>query len=73
MRMFHTQGCTIASLHDARTGSFQYIFSDDPTSMAAVIDPVHDFDEVAAAHIDSRRGQALELYSRSRPKCRLGA
>ena len=35
-------GMTVASLHDERTGSFQYVVVDDTTKTAAIIDPVLD-------------------------------
>lgn len=49
MHIFHTQGCTIRSLYDEATGSFQYVFSDDATAQAVIIDPVLDFDAMAGA------------------------
>ena len=42
-------GMTVASLHDERTGSFQYVVIDDTTKTAAIIDPVLDFDPRAGA------------------------
>lgn len=42
-------GMTVASLHDERTGSFQYVVVDDTTKTAAIIDPVLDFDPRAGA------------------------
>lgn len=49
MRRHEIQGCTVAVLHDEATGSFQYVFSDDATTKAVVIDPVLDFDLAAGA------------------------
>jgi len=42
-------GAEIAALHDEKTGSWQYVISDPTTRAAAIIDPVWDFDEKAAA------------------------
>ena len=42
-------GMTVASLHDERTGSFQYVVIDSTTKTAAIIDPVLDFDPRAGA------------------------
>lgn len=46
---YRHRGMTVASLHDARTGSFQYVVTDDATKAAAIIDPVLDFDPRAGA------------------------
>lgn len=48
----------IQSLHDARTGSFQYVVADPATRMAAIIDPVLDFDE-ASGSISTANADAL--------------
>ena len=46
----HTHGgAEIAAFHDAKTGSWQYVVIDPATQAAAIIDPVWDFDEKAAA------------------------
>jgi glyoxylase-like metal-dependent hydrolase (beta-lactamase superfamily II) len=42
-------GAHIAAFHDAGTGSWQYVVSDPRTRACAIIDPVWDFDERAAA------------------------
>lgn len=39
----------IAAFHDSKTGSWQYVVSDPRTRACAIIDPVWDFDEKAAA------------------------
>lgn len=49
MRHFRHGDAQVAALHDARTGSWQYVISDPATGAAAIIDPVWDFDEKAAA------------------------
>ena len=49
MKEFHHKGMTVASLHDERTGSFQYVIVDEATKIAAIIDPVLDFDPRAGA------------------------
>ncbi|WP_298745852.1 MBL fold metallo-hydrolase, partial [uncultured Brevundimonas sp.] len=49
MRHFRHGDAQVAALHDARTGSWQYVVSDPATGAAAIIDPVWDFDEKAAA------------------------
>lgn len=46
---YNHKGMTVASLHDERTGSFQYVVVDATTKIAAVIDPVLDFDPRAGA------------------------
>ena len=48
----------IHSLHDARTGSFQYVVADPATRMAAIIDPVLDFDE-ASGSVSTANADAL--------------
>ena len=49
MRTHEIEGTTVAVLYDEPTGSFQYVFSDDATAKAVVIDPVLDFDPAAGA------------------------
>jgi glyoxylase-like metal-dependent hydrolase (beta-lactamase superfamily II) len=39
----------VAALHDAATGSWQYVVSDPATRTAAIIDPVLDFDPASGA------------------------
>lgn len=46
---YNHEGMTVASLHDERTGSFQYVVIDDTTNAAAIIDPVLDFDPRSGA------------------------
>ncbi|WP_374512787.1 MBL fold metallo-hydrolase [Brevundimonas sp.] len=49
MQTFTHGGAEIAAFHDATTGSWQYVVIDPATRAAAIIDPVWDFDEKAAA------------------------
>ena len=56
---------TVASLHDERTGSFQYIVVDEASRAAAVIDPVLDFDPRAGA-TSTRNADCLLDYVRAR-------
>ncbi len=46
---YQHEGMTVASLHDKRTGSFQYIVVDVVSGSAAIIDPVLDYDPRAGA------------------------
>lgn len=58
MQHFTHGGAQIAALHDEKTGSWQYVISDPDTGAAAIIDPVWDFDEKAAA-TSTRNADAL--------------
>lgn len=49
MEYFKHGGAEIAAFHDQKTGSWQYVVVDPSTRAAAIIDPVWDFDEKAAA------------------------
>ena len=51
---YRHEGMTVASLHDERTGSFQYVVVDEATKAAAIIDPVLDFDPRAVEMLKSR-------------------
>src|SRR5579863_2105909 len=66
MKTFHINGCTVASLYDESTGSFQYVFSDDDTSVAAVIDPVLDFDECAGAIYTTNADEILDYAAQAK-------
>ncbi|MFV1919695.1 MBL fold metallo-hydrolase [Sphingomonas sp. MJ1 (PH-R8)] len=59
------QGMTVASLHDERTGSFQYVVVDEATRAAAIIDPVLDYDPKAGATSTANADRLLD-YIRSR-------
>jgi glyoxylase-like metal-dependent hydrolase (beta-lactamase superfamily II) len=58
-------GMTVASLHDERTGSFQYVVVDDATKQAAIIDPVLDYDPRAGA-TSTRNADLILDYVRSK-------
>ena len=62
---YQHKGMTVASLHDKRTGSFQYIVVDDATASAAIIDPVLDYDPRAGATSTTNADILLE-YVRSK-------
>ena len=61
MKVLEHGGARVAALHDAKTGSWQYVVSDRATGAAGVIDPVWDFDEKAAA-TSTRNADALLAY-----------
>lgn len=63
MQHFSLGGALVAALHDEKTGSWQYVISDPATGGAAIIDPVWDFDEKAAA-TSTRNADALLDYVR---------
>ncbi|WP_454883540.1 MBL fold metallo-hydrolase [Sphingomonas oryzagri] len=62
---YNHAGMTVASLHDKRTGSFQYVIVDDATKAAAIIDPVLDYDPRAGA-ISTRNADLILDYVRSK-------
>ncbi|QQV79343.1 MBL fold metallo-hydrolase (plasmid) [Sphingomonas aliaeris] len=62
---YNHDGMTVASLHDEHTGSFQYVVVDDTTKMAAIIDPVLDFDPRAGA-IATRNADLILDYVREK-------
>ena len=49
MEIFDREKAVVAAFHDKKTGSWQYVITDKATRSAAVIDPVLDYDEKAAA------------------------
>ena len=57
---YNHKGMTVASLHDERTGSFQYVVVDEATKTAAIIDPVLDFDPRAGATATDNADMILE-------------
>lgn len=61
MKVIEHGGARVAALHDAKTGSWQYVVSDPATGAAVVIDPVWDFDEKAAA-TSTRNADTLLAY-----------
>ena len=65
MQTFTHGGAEIAAFHDAKTGSWQYVVIDLATQAAAIIDPVWDFDEKAAA-TSTRNAEAILAFVRER-------
>lgn len=65
MQTFTHGGAEIAAFHDAKTGSWQYVVVDPATRAAAIIDPVLDFDETAAA-TSTRNAEAILAFVRER-------
>lgn len=61
MQIYERKDAVIGSLHDPRTGSFQYVISDRATKHAAIIDPVLDFDGKSAA-TSTRNADAIADY-----------
>ncbi|MBN9480369.1 MAG: MBL fold metallo-hydrolase [Bordetella sp.] len=61
MQIIEHGGARIGALHDPKTGSWQYVVSDPLSRKCAVIDPVWDFDEKAAA-TSTRNADAILDY-----------
>lgn len=57
------EGMTVASFHDERTGSFQYVVVDGTTKRAAIIDPVLDFDPRAGATSTTNADRILDYVA----------
>ncbi|WP_314374775.1 MBL fold metallo-hydrolase [Sphingomonas paucimobilis] len=57
------EGMTVASFHDERTGSFQYVVVDGITKRAAIIDPVLDFDPRAGATSTTNADRILDYVA----------
>ncbi|NZA26582.1 MBL fold metallo-hydrolase [Luteimonas sp. SJ-92] len=66
MKIHERPDAVVASLYDRKTGSFQYVVSDPRTRMAAVIDPVLDFDEKTAATSTGNADRLLEYIAGER-------
>lgn len=60
MDLYEREDAVVASFYDKKTGSFQYVVTDSATRSAAIIDPVLDFDEKAAATSTRNADQILE-------------
>lgn len=60
MDVYEREEASVASFYDEKTGSFQYVITDKATRSAAVIDPVLDFDEKAAATSTTNADKILE-------------
>lgn len=65
VEVYEHQDAVIASFYDKKTGSFQYVISDRGTNSAAIIDPVLDFDEKAAATSTRNADEILAYVERS--------
>lgn len=63
MKRYDRARSTVVSFYDKPTGSFQYILIDKATRAAAIVDPVLDFDEKAAA-TSTRNADAIVAYVR---------
>ena len=61
MQIFDRTKAIVASFYDKKTGSFQYVITDKATRAAAIIDPVLDFDEKAAA-TSTRNADEIARY-----------
>ena len=57
------EGMTVASFHDERTGSLQYVVVDGTTKGAAIIDPVLDFDPRAGATSTTNADRILDYVA----------
>lgn len=57
---YRHEGMTVATLHDERTGSFQYVVVDDASGSAAIIDPVLDYDPRAGATSTANADRLLD-------------
>ncbi|MDH5824118.1 MBL fold metallo-hydrolase [Luteimonas sp. RD2P54] len=66
MKIHERPDAVVASLYDEKTGSFQYVVSDPATRAAAVIDPVLDFDEKAAATATANADRLLDYIAGER-------
>lgn len=61
MEIFDREEAVVASFYDKKTGSFQYVIIDKATRSAAIVDPVLDFDEKAAA-TSTRNADEITRY-----------
>ena len=61
MEVFDREKAVVASFYDKKTGSFQYVITDKATRAAAIVDPVLDFDEKAAA-TSTRNADEIARY-----------
>lgn len=65
MKIFDFPTTTVAALWDEPTGSWQYVLIDRATNRAAIIDPVLDFDGMAAATA-TRNADAILAFVKER-------
>lgn len=61
MKIYDREKATVAAFYDKKTGSYQYVITDKATRSAAIVDPVLDFDEKAAA-TGTRNADAITAY-----------
>lgn len=61
MEIFDREKAAVAAFYDRKTGSWQYVITAKATRSAAIIDPVLDFDEKAAA-TSTRNADAIAAY-----------
>lgn len=61
MEIFDSDKAVVAAFYDKKTGSWQYVITDKATRSAAIIDPVLDFDEKAAA-TSTRNADDIAAY-----------
>ena len=61
MEIFDRDQAVVAAFYDTKTGSYQYVITDKATRSAAIIDPVLDFDEKAAA-TSTRNADEIAAY-----------
>ncbi len=63
MEIFDREKAVVAAFYDKKTGSYQYVIADKATRSAAIVDPVLDFDEKAAA-TSTRNADEIAAYVR---------
>lgn len=61
MEIYDREKAVVAAFYDKKTGSYQYVIMDKATRSAAIVDPVLDFDEKAAA-TNTRNADAIADY-----------
>ena len=61
MKIYDQKRATVAAFYDKKTGSYQYVITDKATRSAAIVDPVLDYDEKAAA-TGTRNADAIIAY-----------
>lgn len=61
MEVYDQRNALVAAFYDKKTGSYQYVITDKASRSAAIIDPVLDFDEKAAA-TNTRNADAVAKY-----------
>ncbi|MCU6455974.1 MBL fold metallo-hydrolase [Sphingomonas sp. A2-49] len=64
MEIYDREKAVVAAFYDKQTGSYQYVIADKATRSAAIIDPVFDFDDKAAATCTSN-ADAIAQYVES--------